>query len=45
MERLKEFGPQFEGPLEFTPKLAATATVGLMVIFGIALQPSQSDGR
>ena len=35
MERLKEFGPQFEGPLEFSPELLATATVGLMANFGI----------
>jgi hypothetical protein len=36
MERLKEFGPQFEGPLEFSPELLATAAVGLMANFGIA---------
>jgi hypothetical protein len=35
MERLKEFGPQFEGPLDFSPKLMATATVGLMGNFGM----------
>jgi len=38
MERLKEFGPQFEGPLDFSPELMATATVGLMTNFGIALR-------
>jgi len=34
MERLKEFGPQFEGPLEFSPELLATAMVGLTQNFG-----------
>lgn len=35
MERLKEFGPQFAGPFEFSPQLSATATVGLLGNFGI----------
>lgn len=30
MERLKEFGPQFEGPLDCSPQLLATAAVGLL---------------
>jgi hypothetical protein len=33
MELLKEFGPQFVGPLDFSPKLLATAMVGLMASF------------
>jgi hypothetical protein len=41
MERLKEFGPQFEGPLDFSPEKLATAWVGLMTIFGII--PPGSD--
>jgi len=44
MERLKEFGPQFEGPLDFSPQLLATATVGLMTNFGMVPRtPTQSD--
>ncbi len=44
MERLKEFGPQFEGPLDSSPKLLAAATVGLMANFGIAIRaPGQKD--
>jgi hypothetical protein len=35
MERLKEFGPQFEGPLVFSGELVATVTVGLMASFGM----------
>jgi hypothetical protein len=35
MERLKEFGPQFEGPLDCSPQLFATASVGLLASFGI----------
>ena len=35
MERLKEFGPQFAGPFEFSPQLLATATLGLLGNFGI----------
>jgi hypothetical protein len=42
MERLKEFGPEFEGPLDFSPNLMATAMVGLMANFGIASVPGQS---
>ncbi len=34
-ERLKEFGPQFAGPLEFSTDLLATAMVGLTTHFGI----------
>ena len=36
MERLKEFGPEFQAPLDFSPQLMATATVGMMLNFGIA---------
>jgi len=44
IERLKEFGPQFEGPLDFSPTLLATATVGLTMNFGIVLKtPAQND--
>jgi hypothetical protein len=44
IERLKEFGPQFEGPLDFSPQLLATATVGLMTNFGMVPRtPGQSD--
>src|SRR5450631_1652342 len=43
MERLKEFGPQFAGPLDFSSELLATATVGLMVNFGTFQAPGQSD--
>ena len=35
MERLKEFGPPFDAPLEFSANLVATATVGMMASFGI----------
>jgi hypothetical protein len=35
MERLKEFGPQFEGPLDFSPQLLATTMVGMMANFGM----------
>ena len=34
-ERLKEFGAQFEVPLDCTPDLLATAMVGLLANFGI----------
>jgi len=44
IERLKEFGPQFQGPLEFSPQLMATATAGLMASFGMVPRtPGQSD--
>jgi hypothetical protein len=42
MERLKEFGPEFEGPLDFSPNLMATAMVGLMANFGIVSVPAHS---
>ena len=42
MERLKEFGPPFEGPLEFSPQLAATVTVGLMMNFGMLPIPADA---
>jgi hypothetical protein len=35
LERLKEFGPEFAGPLDFSPELPATAMVGLTMKFGI----------
>ena len=35
VERLKEFGPQFAGPLDFSPELLATATVGFMTNYMI----------
>lgn len=35
IERLKEFGPQFELPVEFRTEVLATAMVGLMANFGI----------
>jgi hypothetical protein len=35
MERLKEFGPQFGAPLDFSPQLMATATMGMMANFGM----------
>jgi hypothetical protein len=35
MDRLKEFGPQFAGPLEFSPKVWATMIVGLTASFGV----------
>jgi hypothetical protein len=35
LERLREFGPQFACPLDFSPELLATAMVGLMTNFGI----------
>ena len=38
MERLREFGPEFESPLEFSAELAAKAMVGLMANFGMILQ-------
>jgi len=38
MERLKEFGPQFEGPLVFSPEALSTAIVGLMANFGMLPQ-------
>jgi hypothetical protein len=38
IERLREFGPQFEGPLDFSPDLAAKAIAGLMANFGMILQ-------
>ena len=38
MERLKEFGPQFEGPLGFSPEALSTAVVGLMANFGMLPQ-------
>ncbi len=41
-ERLREFGAQFEGPLEFSPERYATATVGLMVNFGLMPDPAAS---
>ena len=37
MERLREFGPEFEGPVEFSPEFAAKAMVGLMANFGMIL--------
>jgi hypothetical protein len=43
-ERLKEFGPQFEGPLDFSPQLLATAMVGLMTNFGIVPPGAASKG-
>jgi serine/threonine protein kinase len=43
IERLKEFGPQFEGPLDFSPDLLAIAKVGLMMNFGII--PPGSDSK
>jgi hypothetical protein len=43
MERLKEFGPEFVGPLDFSPKLLATAMVGLMASFGILQLPMQGN--
>jgi hypothetical protein len=45
MERLKEFGPQFAGPLDFSPKLLATAMVGLMANFGILRSSPQVENR
>jgi len=38
VERLQEFGAQFAGPLDFSPELLATATVGLMANFGITIE-------
>src|ERR1700722_1498763 len=38
MERLREFGPEFEGPLEFSVELAGKAITGLMANFGMILQ-------
>jgi hypothetical protein len=35
LERLKEFGPQFAGSLDFSPELMSTAMAGLMANFGI----------
>jgi len=35
IERLKEFGPQFDEPLDFSPELVAKAMVGLMANFGM----------
>jgi hypothetical protein len=43
IERLKEFGPQFEGPLECSPELLATALVGLTAHFGILRAPGQKE--
>ena len=37
MERLKEFGPEFKSPLEFSTELLVTATLGMMANFGIAV--------
>ncbi|HEY1755225.1 MAG TPA: hypothetical protein VGG72_07490 [Bryobacteraceae bacterium] len=34
-ERLKEFGPQFDANLDFTPALMSTAMVGTMANFGL----------
>lgn len=34
-QRLKEFGPAFSAPLEFTPEVLATATLGLLMNFGM----------
>jgi hypothetical protein len=46
MERLKEFGPQFEGPLDFSPQLVATVMVGLMKNFGVVVRaPGRTDLR
>jgi hypothetical protein len=42
MERLKEFGPQFQGPLVFSPEQVATANVGLMASFGMLPPPIAS---
>ncbi len=38
MERLREFGPGFEGPLEFSAEFIAKAMVGLMANLGMILQ-------
>ena len=35
VERLKEFGPQFESQLDFSPELLANAMVRLMAHFGM----------
>jgi hypothetical protein len=43
MERLKEFGPQFEVPLVSSAEQVATATVGLMASFGML--PSSSESK
>lgn len=44
LERLKEFGPQFAGPLDFSPELLATSMVGLMANFGIIPTRTGSAG-
>jgi hypothetical protein len=43
MERLKEFGPGFEGPLDFSPELVSKAMVGTMMSFGIQLKAPGSE--
>ena len=42
LERLKEFGPQFAGPLEFSPELMATAMTGLMTSYRMVPQSAGS---
>ena len=41
-ERLKEFGPQFAGPVEFSPQVMATVMVGLTGTFGVLNVPATS---
>jgi hypothetical protein len=45
MERLREFGAEFEGPVDFSPQLMATATVGMMLNFGIAPGAVKAPGN
>lgn len=41
-ERLKEFGPPFDRPLEFSPELLSTAMAGLLMNFGIIRVPENT---
>ncbi len=40
--RLKEFGPEFDSPLDFSPRLWSIVTLGLAVNFGIIPDPSRA---
>jgi hypothetical protein len=42
VERLKEFGPQFDGKTDMSPEAFASATVGLLLNFGILAQGTGS---